>query len=130
MYHPFFLSNEHNFINLFQAADKDEKFEKFKQIAFKCLNQPDRSSYKLSEQCTNIPMTLMNHLGYHKDCYQHFAENLDRLEQIEWTSSSGMNRRSATAANKWCDGVLFNKNCIFSSKMDRIKVRVLGFWTT
>ena len=83
MYHPFFLSNEHNFINLFQAADKDEKFEKFKQIAFKCLNQPDRSSYKLSEQCTNIPMTLMNHLGYHKDCYQHFAENLDRLEQIE-----------------------------------------------
>ena len=32
-------SNEQNFANLFQAADKDKKFEKIKQIAFKRLNQ-------------------------------------------------------------------------------------------
>ena len=30
----------------------------------------------------------------------------------------GMNIRSLTAANKWNDGVLFSKNCIFCNKMD------------
>ena len=102
----FSSSNEQNFVNLFQAADKDKKFEKIKQIAFKRLNQPDRSSYKLSEQCANIPTTLMNHHGYHRDCYQCFTKNLDRFEEHEQTSSSGMNRRSLTA-NNWNDGVVF-----------------------
>ena len=61
----FSSSHEQNFVNLFQAADKDKKFEKIKQIAFKRLNQLDGSSYKLSEQCANISTTLMNHRGYH-----------------------------------------------------------------
>ena len=103
----FSSSNEQNFVNLFQAADKDKKFEKIKQIAFKRLNQPDRSSYKLSEQCANIPTTLMNHHGCHRDCYQRFTKNVDRLEDVEQISSSGMNRRSLTLANKWNDGVVF-----------------------
>ena len=117
----FSSSNEQNFVNLFQSADKDKIFEKIKQIAFKRLNQPDGSSYKLYEQCANIPTTLMNHHGYHRDCYQLFTKNLDRLEEVQQISSSGMNRRSLTAANKWNDGVLFNKDCIFCNKMDRIK---------
>ena len=50
--------------------------------------------------------------------------------KLERTSSSGMNRRSLTLANNWNDGVLFNKDCIFCYKMDRIKVRVRGVWTT
>ena len=97
---------------MFQAADKDKKFEKVKQIAFKRLNQPGGSSYKLSEQCANIPTTLSNHHGYHRDCYQRFTKNLDRLEEVEQTSSSGMNKRSLTLANKSNDGVLFYKDCI------------------
>ena len=60
----FSSSNEQNFVNLFQVAGKDKKFEKKKQIAFKSLNQLSGSSYKLSEQCANIPTTLMNHHGY------------------------------------------------------------------
>ena len=59
----FFLSNEQNIVNLFQAVDKYRKFEKIKQIAFKCLNQSDGPSCKLSEQCANIPTTLMKHHG-------------------------------------------------------------------
>ena len=109
----FSSSNEQNFVNLFQVADKDKKFEKIKQTAFKRLSQPSGSSYKLSEQCANIPTTLKNHHGYHRDCYQRFTKNLDRFKEVEQTSSSGMNRRSLTLANKWNDGVLFNKDCIF-----------------
>ena len=103
----FSSSNEQSFVNLFQVAEKDKKFEKSKQIAFKRLNQPGGSSYKLSEQCANIPTTLMNHHGYHRDCYQCFTKNLDRFEEHEQTSSSGMNRRSLTLANNWNDGVVF-----------------------
>ena len=40
-----------------------------------------------------------------------------------------MNGRSLTAANKWNDGVLFNKDCTFCNKMDIIKVRVQGVGT-
>ena len=126
----FSSSNEQNFINLFQAADKDKKFEKIKKIAFKRLNQPSGSSYKLSEQCVNIPTTLMNHHGYHRDCYQRLLNIWIDSRKLEQTSSSGMKRRSLTLANNWNDGVLFNKDCIFCYKMDRIKVRVRGVWTT
>ena len=59
----FFLSNEQNIVNLFQAVDNDRKFEKIKQITFKCLNQSDGLSCKLSEQFVNIPTTLMKHHG-------------------------------------------------------------------
>ena len=34
----FSSSSKQNFVNLFQAADKDKKFEKIKQIAFKHLS--------------------------------------------------------------------------------------------
>ena len=71
----------------------------------------------------------MNRHGYHRDCYQRYTKNLDRLEEAEQTSSFGMNRRSLTAANKWNDGLLFNKDGIFCNKMDRIKVRLRGVWT-
>ena len=64
----FSSSNKQNFVKLFQVADKDKKFEKIKQIAFKRLYQLDGSSCKLSEESANIPMTLMNHNGYHSDC--------------------------------------------------------------
>ena len=103
MYHSFFL----------KQRTKLCQFVSIKQIAFKRLSQPSGSSYKLSEQCANIPTTLMNHHGCHRDCYQRFTKNVDRLEDVEQISSSGMNRRSLTLANKWNDGVLFNKDCIF-----------------
>ena len=121
-------SNVQRFVNLFQTADKDKKFEKIKQNAFKRLNQPGGSSYKLSQQCANIPTTLMNHHGYHRNCYQRFTKYLDRRKEVEKTFSSGMNIRFLTVANKWNDGVLFNKDCIFCNKMVRIKVRVRGVW--
>ena len=94
------------------------------------MSQPGGSSWKLSEQCANIPTTLMNHHGYHNDCYQRFSENLDILKEVEQTSSSGMNRRSLVLANNWHDGVHLNKDFMFCSKMDRTKVRVWGVWTT
>ena len=81
----FSSSNKQNFVNLFQAADKDKKFEKIKQIAFKHLNQLGGSSYKFSEQCANIPKTHMNHHGYHWDSYQCFTKKLDRLKEVEQT---------------------------------------------
>ena len=97
-------------------------------ICFKRLIRTKK--FEKFEQCANIPTALMNHHGYHGNCYQRFTKTLDRLEEVEQTSSSGMNRRSLTAANKWNDGVLFNKECIFSNKMGRMKVRMQGVRAT
>ena len=58
---------------MFQASDKDNKLEKIKQIGFKHLNQPKGPSYKLSEQCPDIPTTLISQNGYHRDCFQCFT---------------------------------------------------------
>ena len=118
----FSSSNEQNFVNLFQAADKDKKFETIKQIASKPLNQPGGSFYQLSKQCANIPTSLRNHHDYHSSCHQSFTKNLDTLEVAEQTYSSGVNRKSRTAANKWNDGVLLSK--------DRIYCNNSGVWTT
>ena len=57
----FSSSSEQNFVDMLQAADKDKKFEKIKQIACKRLNKSDGSSYKSSEKCANI--TTMATIG-------------------------------------------------------------------
>lgn len=85
-----------NFVNLFHASNKDNKVER----SFKRLSQVERSSCKFYGQCANIPTTLMSHHGYHSYSYQRGTKNLDKLEKVEQISSSGMNRRSLTAANK------------------------------
>lgn len=84
-----------NFVNLFHAANKDKKMDR----SFKRLNQVERFSCKLFGQCADIPTTLMSHHGYHSCSYQRCTRNMDKLEKVEQTSSSGMNRRSLTAAN-------------------------------
>ena len=99
-----------------QGADKDRKFEKIKQIAFKRLNQPDGSSDELFEQCANILTKLMNHYGYYRKCYQRFTKNLDRLEEVEQAFLSVINKRSLTAANKWNDGYFSIKIVYFAIK--------------
>ena len=69
----------------------------------------------------------MSHV-YHNYSYQRYTINLDKLEKVKQTSSSGINRRSVTAANKLNDGVIFNKNGIFWNKLNRIKVWVQRVW--
>ena len=98
------------------------------KISFKRLNQVERSLFKLFGQCANILTTLMSHHGYHSYSYQRYTRNLDKLEKVKQTSSSGINRGSLTAANKWNDGVIFNKNCIFWYKQNIIKVWVQCVW--
>ena len=61
----------------------------------------------------------MSHHSYHSHSYHGFTRNLDKLEKFKQTSSSGINRRSLTAANKWNEGVIFNKNGIFCSKLKK-----------
>ena len=101
---------------MFQGADNDKKLENIKQIAFKRLNPPDGSSYGLFEQCANILTKLTNNYGFHRECYQRFTKNLDRLEEVEQAFLSVINKRSLTAANKWNDGYFSIKIVYFAIK--------------
>lgn len=121
-------SNQKNFINLFIAKDRDEKFERIKEIGQQRLGQGETSPYCLHEQVMCIPSLLTEYHGYHRDCYQRFTKNLDRLGtlEVETASSSGVSRRSS---NKWNDGIIFNQDCIFCNKIEKIKVKREGSWT-
>ena len=86
------------------------------------------SKYRMNDECKNIPSKLNEEHGYHRECYQIFTKNRDRLAQTtnsEPNTSSGgirMKRRSLADSDK----VLFNKACIFRNKEGRKWKRISG----
>ena len=77
-----------------------------------------------------MPEELKPEHGYHRDCYQRFTKNINRLksstedsETIEQPRTSG---RSSTTSEK----VIFKPDCIFCNKEGRKKIKEKGVWTT
>lgn len=65
--------------------------------------------------------------GYHRDCYQRFTRNVDRLkEPITGTSTGSRDKQRRES----CDSiVLFSENRIFCNKEGAIGVKRSGSWT-
>ena len=65
----------------FSELDKaEETFQKILDIRVQCLAQPAESSYRMQLVCEQIPLTFIDKDGYHRDCYQRFTMNLNRLK--------------------------------------------------
>ena len=80
----------------------------------------------MSEICIQIPSSYSEEqdLHYHRDCYQRFTGNLNRLLTEESPSTSRSQR------NKSNVGIIFPAECIFCDKKGRCKVKRKGVWTT
>ena len=109
------------------------RLDKLNDIKQKRLNQPLKSSYRLSQICVQIPESLSPEYGYHRDCYQRFTSKLDRLKEPENVSdqpgtsgTSHLLRRSRSDA----DTIIFTKDCIFCEKTGRKKIKKGSIWTT
>ena len=82
--------------------------------------------------CQQIPETFTSQHGYHRDCYQRFSSNLNRLTKPSGEKPSSISssvrepRRSSTEK----DSVLFQPYCIFCNKSGRKSIKVRGSWTT
>jgi len=81
-----------------------EKLSFLHQIRDKRLAQPPDSPHRMENVCNLIPETLegvdLESIGYHRQCYQLFTKNQDRLKQLnspESTSSSSSKKTLFTS---------------------------------
>ena len=61
----------------------EEIFERIKHIRDQRLNQPIDYRYRMDKMCALVPSQLKSHHGYHRECYQRFTMDLQRLNSTE-----------------------------------------------
>ena len=79
--------------------------------------------------CQNIPDSIGEFDGYHRQCYQKFTRNLKR---IRVPSNDVSEEESSTPKAKRVQGdkIKFTKDCIFCNKFGLLNVKKKGLWTT
>lgn len=97
-------------------------FSKLKDICRDIMAHPIGSPYRTSEICLQIPSSYSEEqkLGYHRDCYQCFTGNLNRLISEECLSTS------RSQGNKSNIGIIFAAKCIFCDKGGKYEVKTKG----
>lgn len=106
----------------------EERLEKLNSVKQKRLSQPATSPFRFPEICSQIPDSISPGFGYHRDCYQSFTKNLNRLQ--DEASKLPDSNNPARVPRGAGDRVIFQKDCIFCRKTGRKKVRKQSSWTT
>jgi len=119
------------FTYLSQTKDPNNRIQHLHNIRVQRLQEPPGSASRMEEACDLIPSSYQANDGYHRDCYQRFTMNLNRLSRPSKSSSepscsTRTSRRSSSDGEKQ----LFNPDCIFCKKQGWKKVKVKGTWTT
>lgn len=78
--------------------------------------------------CTQIPDSSSAGYGYHRDCYQSFTRNLNRLHDEPSKLTNTNNPKRVTRGTG--DRIIFQKDCRFCRKVGRKKVKKQSSWTT
>ena len=125
-------SDNCNFTFISNTKDPGSRFQRIKEICELRLSQPTDSPHRMQCVCQQIPETFTSQHRYHRDCYQRFSSNLNRLTKPSGEKPSSVSssvrepRRSSTEK----DSVLFQPDCIFCNKSGRKSIKVRGSWTT
>lgn len=99
-----------------------EKLQQLHEIRNQRLRQPLESPNRMQAVCDLIPQTLPDDLesvGYHRQCYQRFTSNLDRLvvEDLE-PSTSQPQRTTRQMSSAGHSGPIFSQECIFCERVE------------
>jgi len=113
-------SNLENFIYLHELDNPEDRFGYICDVRNRRLEQPIGSANRMQTVCDQVPSKFDGNHGYHKDCYQRFTMNLNRLKTAAQTVSSHERRKSTRSPS---ETVLFEPNCIFCGKFGRKKVK-------
>ena len=123
-----------SFAFFFDIRDSEKTFQRIKQIRDMRLAEPIDSVNRMENVCSKVPSTLNDNDGYHRECYQRFTKNLDRLKATKGEDSTEKVRKSARlSADGQKDTVtLFAPDCIFPScrKAGRKNIKTGGSNTT
>ena len=101
----------------YAESDKaEERFQKIFEIRVQRRAQPAGSSYRMQLVCEQIPLNCTDKDGYHRDCYQWFTMNLNRLKPATHTVPQTRPKRSRST-----EGVIFDSDCIYCGNFGRKK---------
>ena len=101
-----------NFKLLADVRIQQERFQKILEIRDLRLSQPADSTHRMESVYRLIPTEIGEGHGYHRDCYNHFTKNVERLRSTECTESKEISRKVERKMS--VDKVaLFAKDCIF-----------------
>ena len=74
-------SNCESFTYLSDTKNPNYRLQHLKDIRDLRLSKPQGSVHRMESVCNGIPTDLRDNLDYHRDCYQHFTKNVDRLSR-------------------------------------------------
>ena len=105
----------------------ENRLEKLLDISKQRLSQPAESPCRMEESCKLIPEELKPEHGYHRDCYQRFTKNLNRLKTQQTTQEEPRKSGRTSGAS---ESIIFKPDCIFCNKVGRKTVKLHGTRTT
>jgi len=115
------------FIN---KKDGEKTLQKLKEVRSLRQCQPVGSKYRMHEACDRIPESYTDYDGFHRECYQRFTMNLNRLETPPEMPEPACSSRSSRRSSNDSDTVIFKPDCIFCNSVGCKKIKVKGNWTT
>ena len=105
-----------NFTLLADVKNQQERFQKIIKIRDLRLSQPTDSTHKMESVCRLIPTEIGEGHGYHRDCYNHFTKNVERLKRNTDSSKSKEIFQKVHRKMSIDKVALFPKDCIFCNK--------------
>ena len=114
-------SDNCNFTFISSTKDPESRFQRIRKfVKYDCLKEVI-PSHQMQCVCQQIPATFTSQHGYHRDCYQRFSSNVNRLtkpsgEKPSSVSSSARESRRSSADK---DTILLQLDCIFCNKCGR-----------
>ena len=115
---------------LSKSENPSERLQKINDICRRRLLEPQGSVHRMTDICSQVPSTYSEErmYGYHRQCYQRFTGNLNRLQASavleEKPSTSRPKRRSSI------EKYIFPPECIFCGKEGKRRVKKGSIWTT
>ena len=100
------------------AADKLEYLHGIRE---RRLRQTHESPFRMQSVCDQIPAALPDDLestGYHRQCYQHFTSNLDRLDDKDKNEPVASTSSCRSPRKRSSRGPIFPPECIFCEKVE------------
>lgn len=116
------------FVLLLDLENPTERIPDIHHIRDRRQLDPIGSRYRMDSVCEQIPSQVDEGYSYHRNCYQHFINHLDRLQSPG--HSVGPSTAKIDLRQSGADKITVCKDSIFCNKEGKIAIKNSGGWTT
>ena len=108
------------------SKTKDSITLKLKEIAEKRLREDRSSVHRMEHVCesflSSIESLSEDTHGYHRECYQRFTSNLNRLTSASTAEPEKVLKRSERKSGE-TENIIFKPDCIFCNKEGKVSIK-------